>query len=140
MKFRLIFTFALLCLTFSACKTAEISTPTAGFKAYIEAVNKNDLPKIKQSFSRNSLKMLEETANAQKITLDEAIKNQTNPLGKTLPLPETRNEKIEGANAMLEVKTGENWDKVYFSQEDGAWKIALDKFLEEMLKEINAPK
>jgi hypothetical protein len=66
---------------------------------------------------------------------------QTNPGGGTAAAPETRNEKVEGTNATLEIKNAQTgtWDKVYFAQEEGKWKIALDKFMEEMLKGIDAP-
>ncbi len=143
MKIGLIFTFALLFSAFTAClKTPEASTPTATFRHYIEAVNKKDIAAVKEDFSQGSLKLLDETAKLQNISLDETIKIQTNPLGEPLPLPETRNEKIEGENATLEIKNAKtpNWDKVYFTQENGTWKIALDKFRDAKLKEIEAVK
>ena len=141
MKTYLILFFA--CLIFAAaCKNAETNTPTAAFKAYIEAANKKDAAALKELFSKGSLKMLTETAQAQNAPLDEIILNQANPLSENMPLPESRTEKIEGANATLEIKNTKTakWDKIYFTQEDGKWKIALDKFMEQMLKEINAPK
>ncbi len=51
-------------------------------------------------------------------------------------LPETRNEKITGDTATLEVKNDKTgkWDTLPFVKENGEWKIALDKFLENMLK------
>jgi hypothetical protein len=142
MKISLILTLIFFALTFSTCgKLSENSTPTATFKAYIEAANKNDTAALKQYFSQGTLKMLDEAAKAQNTTLDEVIKNQINLSGEK-KMPETRNETIEGANATLEIKnniTG-TWDKVYFKQEDGSWKIALDKFMEEMMKEATQTK
>jgi hypothetical protein len=47
---------------------------------------------------------------------------------------ETRNEKIEGATATVEVKnpaTGEFDIKYPFVKENGAWKLARDRYIEE---------
>ena len=53
-------------------------------------------------------------------------------------MPETRNEKITGDTATLEIKnekTGK-WDSLPFVKEDSEWKIAFDKFIENMMKEL----
>ncbi|HEX8421805.1 MAG TPA: hypothetical protein VF634_00240, partial [Pyrinomonadaceae bacterium] len=44
-------------------------------------------------------------------------------------MPASRNEKINGNDATLEIQDGESgrWDTVTFVKEDGQWKIALDK-------------
>jgi hypothetical protein len=53
-------------------------------------------------------------------------------------MPETRNEKINGDMATLEVKNEktDKWDPLPFVKENGEWKIALDKFLEDMMKSL----
>lgn len=87
--------------------------------------------------------MIEKAARAQKVTSDEVLTsmsrqaNAANKEGAT----ETRNEHIEGDAATLELKnpvTG-GWDKIPFVKEEGRWKIALDKFMEDILKQTEEP-
>lgn len=144
MRFVLMLILALSVLGFAACSSQTApkpATPTAVFQSYIEASNKKDTAAMKQYLSKGSLDLLEKSAQAQNISVDDALKNQTNLAGK-IEAPETRNEKIEGANATLEYKNAQTgtWDKVYFAQENGSWKIALDKLMEEMLKDVDQPK
>ena len=51
-----------------------------------------------------------------------------------------RNEKITGDGGTLEVQYDgrKEWLTMYFVKEDGDWKIAFDKTLEEMLKKANS--
>jgi hypothetical protein len=54
--------------------------------------------------------------------------------------PVTRNEKIEGDTATVEIKnetTGEFDMKIPLVREDGMWKLARDKYVEEVLKKAN---
>jgi hypothetical protein len=66
------------------------------------------------------------------MTLDESLKKDD---GRGLKeMPETRNEKIEGDTATLEVKNAatNDWDKTPFVKEDGKWKLALDKLIDDL--------
>jgi putative lumazine-binding protein len=119
----------------AACKTTP--TPTATFQTYFEAQKKKDIPGMKQTLSKTSLLMMEASAKQQQLTLDKMIAGQLeNPSAKIDKFPETRNEKITGDNATIELKNEEanRWDTMYFVKEDGAWKIALDRTIEEMLR------
>jgi hypothetical protein len=43
-------------------------------------------------------------------------------------LPETRNEKMDGDKATLEIKDKKaEWQTIHFAREDGQWKIAFDE-------------
>ena len=131
----------LLVLGAAACKFAS-SSPTATFKAYFEAQHKKDIAGIKKTLSKGSLDMMEKAAKEQNKTVDKALtEGLDNPAMKSDKTPDTRNEKIDGNNATLEVQNEQtkNWDKVYFVKEDGEWKIALDKTIEEMFKGLSAP-
>jgi hypothetical protein len=71
------------------------------------------------------------------VTIDKMIASQLeNPAAKVDKMPETRNEKISGDSATMELKNEDanRWDTMYFVKEDGAWKIALDRTIEEMLR------
>jgi len=133
--------FALSMLLFSAlaCKFGAGSSPTATFKAFYEAQKNKDAVGLKKTLSKSSLEMMEKAAKAQNKTLDDALKDGFNdPAFKSQQLPETRSEKIDGDSATLEVQDEQSkkWEKMYFAKEEGQWKIALDKTIEELFKNM----
>lgn len=130
--------FALLALTLAACGAAQKEkSPTETLKTFIEASKNKDVETIKKSLSKKSLELLEQTAKEQNTTADELLKkNNAAPLKE---MPETRNEKIEGDTATVEVKdkTSGNYETIPFVKEDGDWKIALDVFMQNVMKKMN---
>lgn len=119
---KIIVCLAILVSLFTDCAVGNADTPTAAFRRYVEAANKKDAAAMKELATRGSQRLI-----------DETIKNQ---IGET-KAAETRNEKIEAGNATLEYKnvaTG-TWDTIRFVRENERWKIALDKLMEETLKE-----
>ena len=139
MKKRTLFVALMLMLAVAGCKSG--SSPTATFKAFFEAQQKKDVAGMKKNLSKTSLSIMEKSAKEQNKTIDDAIKEQLdNPASKTDKIPETRNEKIDGDSATLELHNEDTkkWDKMYFVKEDGAWKIALDRTIEEMLRQTGA--
>ena len=136
-KTLLILTICLLAL--AGCKPS--GSPSATFKTYFAAQQKKDIPAMKQTLSKTSLAMMEASAKEQGSTVDKVIEGQLqNPSAKIDKMPEMRNEKIDGNDATLELHNEEanRWDTMYFVKEDGAWKIALDKTIEEMLRKSGA--
>ena len=121
----------------SACSLLNRSTPTATFKAFYEASKKKDVPAMKKSLSKGTLDMFDKLAKEQNKTTDDMLKDVDKD-DKSEKMPETRNEKINGDTATLEVKNEktDKWDPLPFVKENGEWKIALDKFLEDMMKSL----
>ena len=139
MKKRTLFVALMLMLAVAGCKSG--SSPTATFKAFFEAQQKKDVAGMKKNLSKTSLAIMEKSAKEQNKTIDDAIKEQLeNPASKTDKIPETRNEKINGNEATLELRNEDTnkWDTMYFLKEDNAWKIALDRTIEELLKKSGA--
>jgi hypothetical protein len=131
--------FIVLLAAAAGCKST--APPSATFKAYFDAQKKKDIPAMKQALSKTSLAMMEASAKQQELTLDKMIQTQLdNPSSKIDKMPETRNEKITGDNATLELhnEDANRWDTMYFVKEDGAWKIALDRTIEEMLRKTGS--
>jgi hypothetical protein len=123
----------------SACSRLSHSTPTATLKVFYEASKKKDASGMKKSLSKGSLAMFEKQAKEQNKPVDDLLtKVDTNTPDK---MPETRNEKITGDTATLEVKNDQNgnWDTLPFVKEDGEWKIAFDKFVDELMKGLGTP-
>lgn len=106
------------------CASGDGDTPTNAFRKYAEAAGKKDVATLREYTTRGSQKLV-----------DETIKNQI----LNLSLSETRNERIEGENATLEYKNAATgtWDTIYFVRENGRWKLALDKFMKEVLIKSN---
>ncbi len=132
----------LLLFALAGCKLLSSSSPTSTFKTFFEAQKKKDVAAMKKTLSKSSLQMMEKAAKAQNKTVDQAIADGFNsPGGKSDKMPETRNEKIDGDNATLEVndEDSKKWETLYFVKEDGDWKIALDKTIEEMFKKLGTP-
>ena len=127
----------LLAIAFVGCNSLpKTDSPTDVLKKFVEASKKKDVETIKQTLSSGTLKMIDESAKKQNTTLDEALKKDD---GNTLKeMPETRNEQIEGDTATVEVKNPatSDWDKIPFVKEDGKWKIALDKFMQDLMKKL----
>ena len=121
----------------AACSLLNRSTPTATFKAFYEASKKKDVAGMKKNLSKGTLDMFDKLAKEQNKSTDDMLK-EVDKDDKSDKIPETRNEKITGDTATLEVKneaTGK-WDPLPFVKENGEWKIAFDKFLEDVIKNL----
>ncbi len=119
----------IIALCASACKKGAGSSPTATFRAYVEAVQHKDTDGVKKTFSKGSLAFFERAAKAQNKSVDEMLKTGITDEVASAAAPEMRNEKIEGDSATLEVKDNKSgkWETVPFVKEEGQWKIALEK-------------
>jgi hypothetical protein len=132
---------ALLCAVLLAgCNSNEskAETPTDVLRRYVAASQKGDIQAMKSLLSRSSIRYIEERARPMKLTVDDVLRKETEV--KLQGEIETRNEKIEGDTATVEVKnpaTGEFDVKYPFVREDGAWKLARDRYIEEELKKAN---
>jgi len=135
---------ALVALFFIGCGGAANAPPTASptdvLKTYIDASDRKDLAALKQTFSKGTMKMYEDAAQKKQISLDEVIKDQFE-LASSAELKsklELGKETIEGDTATVEVKdnsTG-NLERIPFVKEDGVWKVALDKFMEDLMNKM----
>lgn len=116
------------------------SSPSATLKAYFEALQKKDAAGLKKTLSKGTLEMFEQFAKAQSPpkSLDEALQTGLASTTNTdsNKMPETRNEKIDGDKATLEVKNDKTgaWETVPFIKEEGDWKIAFDQMFRDAFK------
>jgi hypothetical protein len=116
----------------AGCSKSGGATPTATAKAFYDAAKAKDVQTLKSSMSKKSLEVMESFAKMGGKTLDETLKEPSN----MPPAFEARNEKITGDTATLEVKgQGDKWDTLYFVKEDGRWKIAFDKAMENSMRD-----
>lgn len=141
MKFYKIIILALCALFFVACGSSNTNpanrTPTQTLQALSEASKKKDIPAIKNLLTKGSWKLFEDSANTQKVSVEELLKREGG--APMEDLPEIRGEKIEGETAFVDVKniiTDEN-ERIPLVKEDGEWKVALDKYVEDLMKRLN---
>ncbi|MEO8572408.1 MAG: hypothetical protein ABI481_00440 [Pyrinomonadaceae bacterium] len=133
----LFLSFVLLVAAFIvACsRESKPNTPIESFKAYVNSVKKKDTTKMKNLLSSESIKMHEQEAKAQGVTLDDIVKRETlfTEGQKTV---EFRDQKIEGEKASLEVKNSfGSWDTVPFVREDDEWKIDKKGYAEKLIQD-----
>ena len=136
MRIYQIFFIVFLAFTLLACAGEQKSqTPFETLQTYTQAIKKKDVAKMRALLSEGSIKMAQNEAKAQNLTVDEVIlrENLFSPDQKTLRF---KNEKIEGENATIEVENSfGGFDKIPFVKENGIWKIAKDKFADEFQKQ-----
>ena len=124
----------------AGCNSNQTTADSPGevLKRYVAASQKGDIQTMKSLLSKSSIAYIEEKGRPMKVTVDDVLRKETEV--KLQGAIETRNEKIEGDTATVEVKnpaTGEFDVKYPFVREDGAWKLARDKYIEAELKKAN---
>lgn len=136
MRLYKLFLILILAVWLSACASEQKEQkPFETLQTYTQAIKKKDTAKMKALLTKASLKMAEDEAKAQNVSMDEILMRETifSPDQKTLKF---RNEKIEGDNATIEVENNfGSFDRIPFIKEDGIWKIAKEKLADEMLKQ-----
>lgn len=129
-----IFIFLLLFIVAACQSEQQPSTPLETLKAYTRAIKKKDITTMKLLLSNETIKMHEQEAKAQNLTLDDIVKRETLFLPEQ-KVVEYRNEKIEGERATVEMKNQYgSFDTVYFVKEEDGWKIDKQGFADQMLQ------
>ncbi len=112
------------------------STPLETLKVYTMAIKKKDPTQMKLLLSDASIKMAEQEAKAQGVTLDEIVKRET-MFSENQRTVEHRNEKVDGDRATIEMKNPfDMWITVPFVREEGVWKIDKQGFANQMMEQI----
>lgn len=87
---------------------------------------------MKFLLSAETVKMHENEAKAQNVTLDEIVKRET-LFTEGQKKVEYKDEKVSGDKATLEVKDAfGNWQTLPFVFEDGQWKIDKKNYVEKL--------
>jgi hypothetical protein len=109
-------------------------SPAGVWRRYEEASQKADVATMKSLLSKGSLAMLEASAENGQRSVDDLLLRES--AVKRAKPAETGAEKIEGERATLEIRreNAEGFDALPFVREDGAWKIARDRYVEQFRK------
>ena len=125
------------CFIFACAGKFVPSTPLETLKAYTLAIKKKEPTQMKLLLSDASIKMAEQEAKSQNVTLDEVIKRES-LFNENQTSLKFRNEKIEGDKATIEVENSFNsWDTVFFVKEDDIWKIDKQGTANQMMQQID---
>lgn len=120
-----------------ACGAQKPATPRKTFETYIRALQQKDYTTMKVLLSDATMKMHQQEAKAQNVTVDDIVKRET-LLQEGQTSVEYKNEKIEGDKATLEVKTTYgSWETVPFVRENGDWKIDKAGYAEQQIKDMD---
>lgn len=120
-----------------SCGESKPATPLETFKTYTKAIKAKDTTTMKLLLSNATMKMHEQEAKAQGVTVDDIVKRET-LFSESQKTVEFRNEKIEGDKATLQVKTSYgSWETVPFVREDGVWKIDKQGYAEQMIRDMD---
>jgi hypothetical protein len=127
----------LLCVSalFACAREEKSATPLETLKAYTQAIKKKDTAEMKSLLSKGSIKMAQDEAKEQNVSVDEVIKKET-LFSEDQRTVEFRNEKTEKDTATIEMKNSYGtWDIVPFVKEEGKWKIAKERYADELLRQ-----
>ena len=123
---------------FSCADEKKPRSPLETFQTYTKAIKQKDTTTMKLLLSSESLKMHEQQAKSQNVTVDEIVKRETLFSSEQTSV-RFRNEKIEGDKAVIEIENASAiWETVPFINEEGVWKIdkigARDRFEDDVEK------
>ena len=130
--------FILIAAAGFACSSVQKKplTPLETLKAYGNAYKKKDITAMKLLLSEETLKMHEQEAKAQGVTVDDIVKRES-LFGENQTTAEFRNEKTEDTKASIEMKDSMRlWNTVQFVKEDGIWKIDRRGFANKIEQEV----
>lgn len=132
-----IFLTVALAASFAACAGDDTpASPKETLYTYSKARKKKDLTTMKMLLSKETMKMHEQEAKAQGLTVDDIIERET-LISETQNVIKVRNEKIDGDKATLEVENSfGSWETLPFVFEDGQWKIDKRGYADRLLQDI----
>lgn len=121
-----------ICFACAVSDEPKPATPLETLQAYGRAFKKKDTTAMKLLLSQETLKMHEQEAKAQNVTLDDIIKRET-LFSENQTTAEYRNQKIEDDKASIQMKDSLGmWNTVQFVREDGLWKIDRKSFADQI--------
>ena len=127
---------AIFSLIMACAGTRGPASPAETFKTYIKALKQKDITTMKLLLSSETIKMHEQEAKAQNVTVDDIVKRET-LFSEGQRTVEYRNEKIDGDKATLEVKNPSGaWETVPFVKENGVWKIDKKGYADQIMQDM----
>ncbi len=123
----------------NSAKEISKHSPIGVLQTFTDAKNAKDLETMKRTLSKGTLDTINGVAEGNGKTMDEYLfPGNTTPLNRP-EMPQTRNENIVGEIATVEISRfpGDQWRKLTFIREDGAWKMDLNLYMKELYPRRN---
>lgn len=138
MQFSYKFIILMIGLSLFACGgSSSSSTPLETLKTYTAAIKKKDTTTMKLLLSNASIKMAEDEAKAQNVTVDDIVERET-LFSESQTKLKYRNERVDGDKAIIEVENSfGGFDPVLFVREENVWKIDKRGFANQMLEQMD---
>jgi hypothetical protein len=114
--------------TTTTASSGTAGSPMAVLKAFNLASDTKDFAGAKSHLSASSITYLEERAKKKGKTLEQDFMESRSESAANFPLS---NEKINGDTGTVDMKTPGPTVSVPFVKENGEWKLAIDKYMEE---------
>jgi len=103
-----------------------INSPVEAYTFMFEAVKKGNTAAIKQISSQATRELAQFMANSYKKSCADSYKNGFTETTMQETMPETRDLRMEGNVAAMEVKRADGkWENLVFVKEGNGWKIAF---------------
>jgi hypothetical protein len=103
-----------------------IGSPVEAYSFLFEAVKRGDTAAVKQVSSQATRELAQFMANSYKKSCADAYKNGFSETTMQEKMPETRDLRMEGDIAAMEVKNAKGaWENVPFVKEGNGWKMAF---------------
>ncbi len=135
-QFQAAIIFLVVVSAISCAGESKPATPKETFQTYTKAVKAKDITAMKLLLSAETIKMHEQEAAAQKVTLDDIVKRET-LISEGQAVVKVRNEKIDGERATLEVENAfGSWETLPFVFENGQWKIDKKGYSDQLMRDI----
>ena len=138
MRFYYRFLIIILVAAAVSCSTVQPKylTPLETLQAYGNAFKRKDITAMKLLMSQETLKMHEQEARVQNVTVDDIVKRET-LFGENQTTANFRNQKIEDDVASVEMQDSAGlWNNVQFVKEDGVWKIDRRSFANQIEQDV----
>lgn len=133
---RLITLILFVALTFGCAVRQPALSPLETLQAYIKAIKKKDTTQMKLLLSQESLKMAEDEAKAQGVTVDEIVTRET-LFTESQSTVKYRNVREEEDTASIEMEDSLGlWNTVHFIREEGIWKIDKKGFAKQIEQDV----
>jgi len=126
------------CGQIASVPSSPSPSPTETLIEYTEAVKSKDFARIKQTASKKSIQLMEEFKTDPSLSLEENIRKNEPNLPPSMRNLQTRNEKINGNKATVEIYNSFNdtWIDFEFVKEDGRWKIAAGEMFYDTMEDF----
>ena len=118
------------------CGSGKPATPRQTFETYVRAMKQKNYSDMKVLLSDETIKMHQQEAKAQGVTVDEILKRESLIAEKQRTV-ELKDEKVEGEKATLQYKNSYgSWETMHFVLEDGVWKIDKKGMADDLEREF----